>query len=163
MADMECPRCHIKLVPQQVNGIEHKACTQCKGEWIADAEMSEILEHMGIEGDEPLGSIKPVVGTMPCPECKEPMANELSYGKSKKVEVDICPKHGVWFDANELQPILEQVMLNASSRHVRDNVPPPSPANLPWFVVKLVGHMFKFEKPRPERSRGQRTQRPPST
>jgi Zn-finger nucleic acid-binding protein len=162
MADVECPRCHIKLLPLVVSGIEHKGCTQCKGEWIADAEMSEILEHMGLEGDEPLGSIKPVMGTIPCPECKQPMANELSYGSGKKVEIDICPSHGVWFDAGELQPILEQVSLNASKRHLHDNVPPPSPLNLPWFLVKLVAHMFKFEKTRPDRSRGQRTPRQPA-
>jgi predicted component of type VI protein secretion system len=40
-----------------------------------------------------------------CVECRTPMVRQYLQG----VEVDVCPAHGAWFDAKELQTILHRL------------------------------------------------------
>lgn len=40
-------------------------------------------------------------GELPCPVCREPMHVE----KKQDVEVDVCSRHGIWLDKDELDGI----------------------------------------------------------
>ena len=43
-----------------------------------------------------------------CPECGDQMRRQ-NYGRVSGVVVDVCPRHGWFFDAGELQAIIEFV------------------------------------------------------
>ncbi|MEO1174791.1 MAG: zf-TFIIB domain-containing protein, partial [Myxococcota bacterium] len=43
-----------------------------------------------------------------CPECSSIM-NRENYGRRSGVIIDICPEHGIWFDNQELDSILEWI------------------------------------------------------
>jgi Zn-finger nucleic acid-binding protein len=45
------------------------------------------------------------VNYIPCPDCGQLM-NRNNFAKASGVIVDICKKHGVWFDADELPSII---------------------------------------------------------
>ena len=51
---------------------------------------------------EPLSKVSYV----PCPDCKQLM-NRSNFAHASGVIIDICKKHGVWFDAGELPQIIE--------------------------------------------------------
>ena len=45
---------------------------------------------------------------LPCPTCREGMQLRSLYA----VPIDICEKHGIWFDANELASVLMRASLD---------------------------------------------------
>ncbi|MFN2532153.1 MAG: zf-TFIIB domain-containing protein [Pyrinomonadaceae bacterium] len=46
------------------------------------------------------------VSYIPCPECSQLM-NRVNFARCSGVVVDICKKHGIWFDCDELSRIIE--------------------------------------------------------
>jgi len=42
----------------------------------------------------------------PCPECTQLM-NRINFARCSGVIVDICKRHGIWFDRDELSRIIE--------------------------------------------------------
>jgi Zn-finger nucleic acid-binding protein len=51
---------------------------------------------------QPLNKIR----YLPCPDCKQLM-NRSNFARASGVIIDTCRQHGVWFDAEELQKIIE--------------------------------------------------------
>jgi Zn-finger nucleic acid-binding protein len=94
-----CPRCGIDLIDAVV-GV---ACAQCQGIWISPASVAEMAIQM---------QIPPTVIDLPfeedpraaiaCPTCREAMQTRKLFD----VQIDVCPKHGIWFDARELALVL---------------------------------------------------------
>jgi len=39
---------------------------------------------------------------LPCPTCRDSMLARLLF----EIPIDVCTKHGIWFDANELGAVL---------------------------------------------------------
>ena len=94
-----CPRCGVDLIEAGVT----RACTECNGVWIAVADVRDMAAQMQIPPtpvDLPLDAH--AHAQIACPTCRDRMRPLQLYG----VEIDICDKHGVWFDANELALVL---------------------------------------------------------
>src|SRR6266850_2694400 len=43
---------------------------------------------------------------VPCPECSQLM-NRINFARCSGVIIDLCKKHGIWFDSDELSRIVE--------------------------------------------------------
>jgi Zn-finger nucleic acid-binding protein len=102
-----CPRCGTDLIDAVV-GV---ACAQCQGIWISPASVSQMVADMQVPPfpvqlplvDDPRESIA-------CPTCREGMLTR----KQLDVEIDLCVKHGIWFDARELALVLLRSARKAS-------------------------------------------------
>ena len=109
-----CPRCKIKLSLLEIGDTKLRECERCDGMW-ADVETFEHLCATGEERSAVLGflgernrSVEPLatISYVPCPDCKDLM-NRSNFAKASGVIIDICKRHGVWFDAGELPRIIE--------------------------------------------------------
>lgn len=109
----DCPRCKIKLQLLQIQDITLRECQKCGGFW-ADAQTFESIcaekENQAnvlffvANKDFPQQNVS--VNYVPCPDCKNLM-NRNNFARSSGVILDICKRHGVWFDAEELPKIIE--------------------------------------------------------
>ncbi|MEQ1605659.1 MAG: zf-TFIIB domain-containing protein [Pyrinomonadaceae bacterium] len=112
----DCPRCRRDLEPLKIGDTNLRGCTKCDGLWLdattfegicADRErQSAVLGFLSERRtiSQPLTKVNYV----PCPDCGTLM-NRNNFAKASGVIVDICKKHGVWFDADELPAIIEFV------------------------------------------------------
>jgi Zn-finger nucleic acid-binding protein len=86
-------------------------CEGCGGQFVENALLSALLEEREVYGSAlpaPLAKANPLtqkVKYLPCPSCRELM-NRKNFGGSSGVIVDVCTKHGVWFDSGELPRVL---------------------------------------------------------
>jgi Zn-finger nucleic acid-binding protein len=61
----------------------------------------ELLRALG----PPLAvALETKVVDLTCPKCQSPMLR-TNFAKCSGVVIDVCRKHGIWFDANELQAV----------------------------------------------------------
>jgi Zn-finger nucleic acid-binding protein len=94
-----CPRCGTALE----DAGDVRACSQCRGQWVLETVLAEMVMEMvpaGEVGRLVLVPVAPRGSPTGCPSCGAPMDMVSMYG----VEVERCPKqHGVWFDPEELQ------------------------------------------------------------
>lgn len=110
----DCPRCRTGLETIRVGDTEMAACTDCEGIWMdaerfeavcADRErQSAVLGFLGERAARAGQYTK--VNYVPCPQCGALM-NRNNFAKASGIIVDICKRHGVWFDADELPTIIE--------------------------------------------------------
>ena len=110
----DCPRCHVDLEQISIEETSLRACKKCDGLWIgvetfetvcADRERQSAV--LGFINDRThRGSPMTKVNYVPCPDCGELM-NRNNFAKASGVIVDLCKRHGVWFDADELPAIIE--------------------------------------------------------
>lgn len=56
-----------------------------------------------------------VVSYVPCPMCHATM-NRINFGKLSGVIIDVCHKHGTWFDAGELTRVITFVASGGLAR-----------------------------------------------
>ena len=114
----KCPRCKVKLNALQIEKVNLRECRKCDGLW-ADAESFETVCANGENQAAVLGfiaakhpavenKIPAKVNYVPCPDCQQLM-NRNNFARSSGVIIDLCKKHGVWFDAEELPRIIEFV------------------------------------------------------
>jgi Zn-finger nucleic acid-binding protein len=161
---LSCPRCAgVALSSFTVVGIERAICAGCGGVWIAEPAMQELLDRIGVEGDEPLGPLDRCHGTTGCPVCREPMAMERGYGEEAAgIVVDICVEHGVWFDRDELAPVLAGLEAEVLSRSPSEQARAGHGAFIGLLTDSVRGlfRSLRAPKRRPDRSRG-RTDRTP--
>ena len=98
-----CPRCRKAPLDDQPL-VRH--CGRCKGSWIAEDVLHERVDAArGARPDRRLSWRKEARAAMMCAICAEPMETLVV----KDTPVDRCPRHGVWFDANELAHVLAAV------------------------------------------------------
>lgn len=94
-----CPRCGVDLI----DAGSVRACTGCRGMWIAAGVLAEMVNTMQPEPRWVDLDFEPDARPpLACPTCGKPMATWLLLG----VEVDRCDSHGIWFDADELEEVL---------------------------------------------------------
>ncbi|MBN2195565.1 MAG: zf-TFIIB domain-containing protein [Polyangiaceae bacterium] len=111
---MACPRCETPLLalPQGPGSLFD--CAQCGGQFVENALLRDLVEQQRV--------VRPVAGFPPtsqvpstetvrylaCPACAKLM-HRKNFGRRSGVIVDVCPHHGIWFDAGELPRILSFV------------------------------------------------------
>ncbi len=121
--DRDCPRCEGTLFHVQLEGYALDQCGGCGGLWI-DAPTVEAIMRDGPKAIET--GIAPDLATgssdragiltgefkgrayVPCPQCSKIMTPQ-NYARYSGIIVDVCKDHGVWFDAGELNKILDFV------------------------------------------------------
>jgi Zn-finger nucleic acid-binding protein len=112
---LPCPICKTPLdvycdgAGADVSGSLHD-CSRCGGQFVDHHLLRELLrrhEHVAFAdlGPRPTGMLDPRNGYIPCPECHALM-NRKNFGGSSGVIVDVCKKHGTWFDLGELPRVL---------------------------------------------------------
>jgi len=110
-----CPRCKTEMVSKQLGDAVLLECSRCLGLWLnvatfericADREQqSEVLGAATLAtSDRTIAAGK--VSYIPCPECSQLM-NRANFASCSGVIVDLCKKHGIWFDRDELSRIIE--------------------------------------------------------
>ena len=111
---------HSRSLDDELNAIE---CQRCVGLWLGHDAFDEFVDRAStkaqasaaVGGLNARPSAPPVrdrpgkASTGPayraCVRCGQPM-NRQNYGRRSGVIVDVCAKHGIWFDAHELDRII---------------------------------------------------------
>jgi Zn-finger nucleic acid-binding protein len=123
--DRKCPRCQTEMVLVTIGATMVLECEQCLGLWLdvpsfekicADREQQSAV--LGVASQAPTSAAHETskVNYVPCPECSQLM-NRMNFARCSGVIVDVCKKHGTWFDRDELSRIVEFIHgggLNAS-------------------------------------------------
>jgi Zn-finger nucleic acid-binding protein len=109
--DRVCPTCKKELVAFRGTGGILLDCASCGGQFVEHELLSSLLESREVAGlavtrrvnRSKLG-LDPV-RYVPCPACRQLM-NRKNFGGESGVVVDVCSKHGTWFDEGELPRVL---------------------------------------------------------
>jgi Zn-finger nucleic acid-binding protein len=126
--DVSCPACgsarklrHRELGGERTPSLE---CNACAGSWLARDAFESLLERArsaaaplpssGGPAPESRGRLERVVYRR-CPVCAERM-NRQNFGRRSGFVLDLCPDHGVWFDASELDGVLAWVRRGGERR-----------------------------------------------
>jgi Zn-finger nucleic acid-binding protein len=111
-----CPRCQVDMEAVVIGHTPLRECPKCEGIW-ADGDS---LQHICADREEQaavlgmavpqlsgsIGDIEQNIRYIPCPVCKALM-NRVNFAHCSGVVVDVCLKHGTWFDKDELRRIIE--------------------------------------------------------
>jgi len=113
-ADKKCPRCKGEMQVKSLGGHTLLECPDCLGLWLdiptfesicADREhQAAVLGAASLSTARSVGNEK--VSYIPCLECHQLM-NRANFARCSGVIVDLCKKHGIWFDRDELSRIIE--------------------------------------------------------
>lgn len=117
LQDRQCAECLTPLEAMKEPAGTLLACRKCGGQFVEHALLRSLLEQYETTGlafpDAPYH--KPAtksalerVHYRPCVVCQQ-MMNRKNFGTVSGVIVDVCAKHGTWFDAGELPQVLEFV------------------------------------------------------
>lgn len=105
-----CPGCREALAAESPIAW----CSGCKGVWVTEAELEERvrivrgMNEFNLEIVFGPGYSSSAHLVRPCPLCRQP----LGHATLGRVEVDRCvQKHGIWFDAGELERVLRASVL----------------------------------------------------
>ncbi len=137
----DCPRCNLPLGLLQIGGTHLRECEKCDGLWADIAAFEDICANtekqsavLGFIGRRTArAEMLTKISYVRCPDCRE-MMNRNNFARASGVIVDICKKHGVWFDVDELPKIVnfiqkggmeiarekEKIDLDAERRRLRD-------------------------------------------
>jgi Zn-finger nucleic acid-binding protein len=114
-AGKHCPRCRSAMQVVTVGKQKVLECATCLGLWLTPNSFEKICadkeEHSAVLGSASLANANRTVpetkvNYIPCPECSQLM-NRANFARCSGVIIDLCKKHGIWFDSNELSRIVE--------------------------------------------------------
>lgn len=133
-----CPDCKLTLDAIAFENGTLLDCPGCGGQFADHQLLRALLERRDtIAGALPRHSrphdpLKQRVVYRPCPGCQALM-NRRNFGKTSGIIVDICSRHGTWFDRGELPAVLNYVeegglerahQLEAEARRKQQALPP---------------------------------------
>lgn len=116
-----CPDCELPLEAFGCEAGLLRDCPGCGGQFVEHALLKQLIERREVYGmtaprhsarDNPLDQ---PVRYIPCPICKTTM-NRKNFGRSSGIIVDICHRHGIWFDPGELPRVLAFVETGGLAR-----------------------------------------------
>lgn len=118
-----CPRCKIDLSVVRIDTTRIRECGKCGGIWTSVdaferlcADQEQQAAVLSFIGSKPKTGANPVaISYVPCPDCSQLM-NRSNFARSSGVIIDLCKKHGVWFDADELPKIIEFINSGGMAR-----------------------------------------------
>lgn len=99
---MDCPRCFRPNVTMKLVTLkEGHGCVGCRGIWLSSEKIHWMTDgSLGQFGDLSPGDDN----TLPrCPVCER----KLKPCHLTDVEIDVCDLHGIWFDPDELERLVE--------------------------------------------------------
>ena len=140
--ELNCPNCGDETKLQQRAFGKDKQlfeCASCTGMWVRNGVLKEILkqakdevDEFGIGGDGPQRPLQstdnrpehaPIYKS--CPDCKQHMRRHI-FAKKSGIVIDSCKEHGVWFDPQELELILNWVRAGGSASADDQSTPKPN-------------------------------------
>lgn len=99
-----------------LGGTTLRECPKCEGLWVETAALEQLCTErerqaavlgMAQTTTGPAGgAIEGSVRYLPCPECRKLM-NRVNFAGYSNVVVDVCKRHGTWFDRDELRRVVE--------------------------------------------------------
>jgi Zn-finger nucleic acid-binding protein len=111
---LECPDCHLAMAAFDCGPGALHDCGRCGGQFVEHAALRDLLERHD-RTEVPLAGPRSRAGQadtrvryVACPVCKALM-NRKNFGGGSRVIVDVCAKHGTWFDDGELPRVLAYV------------------------------------------------------
>jgi Zn-finger nucleic acid-binding protein len=123
---MRCPSCGIPLDAERFGAVEIvNRCGQCDGDYVEVGALQRLLSAHAAPASARAGYVPPSPFLDPvryknCPGCGEQMQRR-NFHESSRVIVDVCARHGVWFDRGELAKILEFARTGALAEADRRN------------------------------------------
>ena len=114
-SELHCPGCDAVLFQGQLGPSVLHQCGKCFGFWVDRATFDRICREAeeqslppGLPGavPPPAPVALPKVRYVKCPSCRSFM-NRVNFAECSGVVVDVCREHGTWFDAYELNRIVE--------------------------------------------------------
>ncbi len=119
-SDLVCPDCQRPFSGFAGVAGRLSECTGCGGQFVEHALLAELLERREVYRGVPrvLRRENPLdrpVRYLPCPSCTA-MMNRKNFGETSGIVVDVCARHGVWFDAGELPRVLAFVQAGGLER-----------------------------------------------
>ncbi len=128
-----CPRCKVPLEAVKIGSTDLRECPHCEGIWAEGAALQQICADrekqaavLGMAVTLPgTGSVplEQSVRYLPCPVCSSLM-NRVNFSHCSNVIVDVCTRHGTWFDKDELRRIVEFIRAGgigkAREREIRE-------------------------------------------
>ena len=107
------------MIVLELNEVEIDHCMSCKGIWL-DAGELELLLGTNSETEEFLNSFTTdklsKEKKIKCPICNKKMGKMLVIG-DKNIRIDKCKNnHGIWFDAGELEDVLQMGSLGKDNK-----------------------------------------------
>lgn len=109
-----CPDCKLPFQLFRGGPGALHDCERCGGQFVDHALLKDLLDQRELYGKvapRPPPRRNPLATPLryiPCPICAEIMLRR-NFGRSSGVIVDICSRHGMWFDRGELPAVLEFV------------------------------------------------------
>ena len=134
-SEQACPDCKLPLQSFKAGAGLLLSCVRCGGQMVGHGLLRALLEQREVLGsavpspaDAPRGNpLAEPVRYRPCPSCQQLM-NRKNFGGASGIIVDVCVRHGTFFDAGELPRVLEFVRRGglAHARATLQNAAPPS-------------------------------------
>jgi len=111
-----CPRCKVDLEAVVIGNTSLRECARCEGIWASADALQQICADrekqavvLGMASHIPAAAgfgAEEKVHYLPCPVCQELM-NRVNFAHCSHVVVNVCNKHGTWFDKDQLRLIVE--------------------------------------------------------
>ena len=108
-----CPRCDVPLAAVKHGESFLAGCAKCRGVWVDRAAFEKIAKQnsaprkFGV-AREARGSRASTQSNAKCPVCYYWM-DAKTFENCPGLVVDVCRRHGTWFDADELATVLRAV------------------------------------------------------
>ncbi|HXE59861.1 MAG TPA: zinc ribbon domain-containing protein [Gemmatimonadaceae bacterium] len=117
-AVLHCPGCDGDMPAVQVGTTTMHQCAKCGSSWLSPDAFFALCADKDARGQ-----IAVATGCIPgtatiaqpskvryvnCPECHKVM-NRVNFAHSSGIIIDVCKKHGVWFEKDELHGVLDFV------------------------------------------------------
>ncbi len=142
--DSVCPRCESELSSRTVDDVMLVDCATCGGLWmppdvfeqLAARAVKERLPERLTGPVRQVLKLDPEVHYRPCPVCKLPMTRRNYAGRSGVI-LDVCARHGVWLDRDELEHILDYIRTGGGVDDRRHDLPRP-PEGFPQPPMRRV-------------------------
>ncbi|MGZ3453009.1 MAG: zf-TFIIB domain-containing protein [Polyangiales bacterium] len=126
---MNCPRCRGPLVPHQAARLVMNCCHQCGGVFLDGGASKRVVEALDPNVMATASGVSQQAtaqvateATIGCPMCNN--ALERLPIPAAGVTVDACREHGIWFDRDELQRVVQAV----APPGTQQQQPPPPPS-----------------------------------
>ena len=111
-----CPRCRLPMNSVAIGKTNLHECPGCEGIW-ADADslrqicadrenQAAVLGMAESFAVAEAGDVEQRIRYIQCPVCGNLM-NRVNFAHCSHIVVDVCARHGTWFDKDELQRIVE--------------------------------------------------------
>jgi Zn-finger nucleic acid-binding protein len=167
LQDRQCSDCRgrLELIAEPAGSLLN--CRKCGGQFVEHALLRSLLERQEQTGQAfpdapyqrpPKASLERVQ-YRPCSVCEQRM-NRKNFGGASGVIVDVCARHGTWFDAGELPQVLafvrsgglvrerarEQERLRQARAHAREKAGTAASPPLAFDSLAQTGEPSSFAK-----------------